>query len=78
MVDGTTCTTYLTKSTSNCWQPNLTGFTAGGSAWATASKRIRELRLPATTGRSPHAPKPGRGEQLNDRFPAPSLGPSLT
>jgi len=43
-----------------------------------ASWKRRELTDPATTGRSPRAPSRGRGERLNDRFPAPSLGSSST
>lgn len=38
----------------------------------------RLLTLPAITGRSAHAPSRGLAEQLNDRFTASSLGPSLT
>jgi hypothetical protein len=34
---------------------------------------LRDLMDPATTGRSPGAPRRGRGDQLNDRFLAPSL-----
>lgn len=33
----------------------------------------RPRQQPATTGRSPRRPKPGRNEPLNDRFPAPNL-----
>jgi hypothetical protein len=33
---------------------------------------------PATTGRLPRASSRGRGEHLNDRFPAPSLGLAST
>jgi hypothetical protein len=39
---------------------------------------VRELALPATTGRSARASSRGLGEQLNDRFTAPRLGLSLT
>jgi hypothetical protein len=41
----------------------------------TATWPCCELPLPATTGRSHRASRRSRGERLNGRFPASSLGP---
>jgi hypothetical protein len=41
---------------------------------AAAYRCGQQSPVSATSGRSPRAPRRGRGEQLNDRFPAPSLG----
>lgn len=46
----------------------------GGRTRTTAAWRMVRLTLPATTGQSLCLPSRGLGEQLNDRFPATSLG----
>jgi hypothetical protein len=48
---------------------------SAGHALALPKGDVRGYRQSATSGRSPRAPSRDLGEYLNDRFPAPSLGP---